>query len=164
MDAVEKALGHYEGPWFMQQYGLVDITFVPFLERIVASIPYYKVCSRSGVVGMTRPSSTHRSGSRVAVHSVPVRRLVVRHVVEVLWTISDTGSSPRSVPKCCVQGMRVRGGGRFPNLDRWFEALEQRPAYVGTRSDYFTHVHDLPPQIGGGRFQQRRCVADQMGH
>ena len=43
MDAVEKALGHYEGPWFMQEYGLVDITFVPFLERIVASIPYYKV-------------------------------------------------------------------------------------------------------------------------
>ena len=37
------ALGHFEGPWFMQDYGLVDITFVPFLERIVASIPYYKV-------------------------------------------------------------------------------------------------------------------------
>ena len=46
MDAVEKALGHYEGPWFMQEYGLVDITFVPFLERIVASIPYYKVRAR----------------------------------------------------------------------------------------------------------------------
>ena len=45
--------------------------------------------------------------------------------------------------------MKVRGGGRFPNLDRWFDALEQRPAYLGTRSDYFTHVHDLPPQIGG---------------
>ena len=52
---------------------------------------------------------------------------------------------------CSAQGMKVRGGGRFPNLDRWFNALEQRPAYLGTRSDYFTHVHDLPPQIGGGR-------------
>ncbi len=51
MDAVEKALGHFEGPWFMQDYGLVDITFVPFLERVVASIPYYKVpasCPCSG--------------------------------------------------------------------------------------------------------------------
>ena len=27
--------------------------------------------------------------------------------------------------------------------------MEQRPAYLGTRSDYFTHVHDLPPQLGG---------------
>ena len=54
MDAVEKALGRFEGPWFMQDYGLVDITFVPFLERIVASIPYYKVpacCPCSGCTG-----------------------------------------------------------------------------------------------------------------
>lgn len=27
--------------------------------------------------------------------------------------------------------------------------MEARPAYIGTRSDYFTHVHDLPPQLGG---------------
>lgn len=27
--------------------------------------------------------------------------------------------------------------------------MEKRPAYLGTRSDYFTHVHDLPPQLGG---------------
>ena len=48
-----------------------------------------------------------------------------------------------------MQGFVVRGSGRFPNIDRWFDALEQRPAYLGTRSDYFSHVHDLPPQIGG---------------
>ena len=28
--------------------------------------------------------------------------------------------------------------------------MEARPAYIGTRSDFFTHVHDLPPQLGGG--------------
>lgn len=39
--------------------------------------------------------------------------------------------------------------GRFPNLDRWFEAMESRPAYLGFKSDYYTHCHDLPPQLGG---------------
>ena len=53
MDAVEKALGHHEGPWFMQQYGLVDVTFVPFLERIVASIPYYKVLFSLHAMGIS---------------------------------------------------------------------------------------------------------------
>ncbi len=61
--------------------------------------------------------------------------------------------------------MKVRGGGRFPNLDRWFDALEQRPAYLGTRSDYFTHVHDLPPQIGGAicRHQWPSVLYDTSG-
>ncbi len=45
--------------------------------------------------------------------------------------------------------MYVRGEGRFPNLEAWFEAMEQRPAYLGSRSDFYTHCHDLPPQLGG---------------
>lgn len=28
--------------------------------------------------------------------------------------------------------------------------MEQKPSYLGTKSDFFTHVHDLPPQLGGG--------------
>lgn len=35
---------------------------------------------------------------------------------------------------------------------RWFEAMEQKPSYLGTKSDFFTHVHDLPPQLGGNCF------------
>lgn len=27
--------------------------------------------------------------------------------------------------------------------------MEQKPSYLGTRSDFYTHVHDLPPQLGG---------------
>jgi glutathione S-transferase len=27
--------------------------------------------------------------------------------------------------------------------------MELRPTYLGTKSDYFTHSHDLPPQLGG---------------
>ena len=45
--------------------------------------------------------------------------------------------------------MYVRGEGRFPNLEAWFEAMEKRPAYLGSRSDFYTHCHDLPPQLGG---------------
>ena len=38
---------------------------------------------------------------------------------------------------------------RHPAIDRWFNALEQRPTYLGTQSDFHTHAHDLPPQMGG---------------
>jgi len=38
---------------------------------------------------------------------------------------------------------------RWPPIDRWFQALEQRSTYCGTRSDHHTHSHDLPPQMGG---------------
>ena len=38
---------------------------------------------------------------------------------------------------------------RWPAIERWFEALEKRSSYLGTRSDHYTHVHDLPPQLGG---------------
>lgn len=49
------------------------------------------------------------------------------------------------------EGFVVRGEGRFPNLERWFDALETRPSYLGIKSDYYTHCHDLPPQLGGAR-------------
>lgn len=37
----------------------------------------------------------------------------------------------------------------YPNVNKWFDAMESRPAYQGTKSDYYTHAHDLPPQLGG---------------
>lgn len=88
MDEVERALGVEEGPYFLSSFSLVDIIFAPFLERIVASIPYYK-------------------------------------------------------------GVVVRGSGRWQNLERWFDAMETRPAYMAFKSDFYTHCHDLPPQLGG---------------
>ena len=95
MDQVEKALGVSEGPYFLSTFSLVDIIFAPFLERIVASIPYYK-------------------------------------------------------------GVVVRGQGRWPNLETWFTAMETRPAYMAFKSDFYTHCHDLPPQLGG-------CVSTNAG-
>jgi glutathione S-transferase len=36
-----------------------------------------------------------------------------------------------------------------PRLTAWFAAMESRDTYRGTQSDFHTHVHDLPPQMGG---------------
>ncbi|MFM7314655.1 MAG: glutathione S-transferase family protein, partial [Cyanobium sp.] len=38
---------------------------------------------------------------------------------------------------------------RHPAIHRWFCALEERATYLGTQSDFHTHAHDLPPQMGG---------------
>ena len=73
-----------DGPYFLKDFSLVDIRFVPFLERLVASLAYYK-------------------------------------------------------------GFHVRGSANYPAIERWFAALETRPTYLGTKSDFYTHCHDLPP-------------------
>eukprot|EP00039_Didymoeca_costata_P030176 m.28214 g.28214 ORF g.28214 m.28214 type:complete len:409 (-) comp7982_c0_seq3:1223-2449(-) len=36
-----------------------------------------------------------------------------------------------------------------PSIDRWLAALEDLETYRGTQSDFHTHAHDLPPQMGG---------------
>jgi len=48
------------------------------------------------------------------------------------------------------KGFRTRGTGDFPAVDRWLEAFEKRPTYMATKSDYYTHVMDIPPQYGPG--------------
>jgi len=48
------------------------------------------------------------------------------------------------------KGHAIRGIGTYPNLDRWFDAFDQRPAYVATKSDWYTHIKDIPPQYGEG--------------
>lgn len=49
-----------------------------------------------------------------------------------------------------------------PAVARWFAALEERETYRGTQSDMHTHVHDLPPQMGGmyenGSPAQQQCM------
>ena len=60
------------------------------------------------------------------------------------------------------KGFDVKDRSRRPNVARWFEALESRSTYLGTQSDYHTHCHDLPPQMGGcypsGSTAQRECA------
>eukprot|EP00903_Cladosiphon_okamuranus_P019526 g17957.t1 len=75
-------------------FSLVDLTYVPHLERMAASTAYWK-------------------------------------------------------------GLQLRGNPRWPAINRWFEALEVRPTYMATKSDFYTHVQDIPPQYGNGQGVQR---------
>ena len=45
------------------------------------------------------------------------------------------------------KGFSVRA--EHPGIDRWLTALEGLATYRGTQSDFHTHAHDLPPQMGG---------------
>lgn len=86
IEKVEYALASTPGPYFLDAFGTVDIIFTPYVERMNASLYYYK------------------------------------------------GYSMREAN---------------PRLAAWFEAMESRPTYRGTQSDFHTHAHDLPPQMGG---------------
>ncbi|MDV3000038.1 MAG: hypothetical protein N5P05_001644 [Chroococcopsis gigantea SAG 12.99] len=83
---VEKALASTSGAYFLDDFSVVDVIFTPYVERMNASLFYYK------------------------------------------------GYSLRE---------------KNPYLSAWFDSMESRMTYRGTQSDFHTHVHDLPPQMGG---------------
>jgi glutathione S-transferase len=83
---VEAALGRTPGAYFLAEFGTADVIFTPYVERMNASLYYYK------------------------------------------------GYSLRE---------------ENPHMSDWFDAMESRATYRGTQSDFHTHVHDLPPQMGG---------------
>ena len=83
---VEEALARTPSPYFLQDFSTADVIFTPYVERMNASLYYYK-------------------------------------------------------------GYSLRESN--PHLNRWFEGMESRSTYRGTQSDFPTHVHDLPPQMGG---------------
>ena len=83
---IEAALGNTPGPYFLAEFSTADVIFTPYVERMNASLYYYK------------------------------------------------GYSLRE---------------ENPGLSAWFDAMESRTTYRGTQSDFHTHVHDLPPQMGG---------------
>eukprot|EP00291_Cryptomonas_curvata_P028829 CAMPEP_0172209194 /NCGR_PEP_ID=MMETSP1050-20130122/34962_1 /TAXON_ID=233186 /ORGANISM="Cryptomonas curvata, Strain CCAP979/52" /LENGTH=443 /DNA_ID=CAMNT_0012889009 /DNA_START=58 /DNA_END=1385 /DNA_ORIENTATION=- len=58
----------------------------------------------------------------------------------------------RMVPSALYwKGLRIRCSGRWAGIDAWLAAFEARPTYLATKSDYFTHVMDIPPQYGPGQ-------------
>mmetsp|Transcript_32452 Transcript_32452/g.112264 ORF Transcript_32452/g.112264 Transcript_32452/m.112264 type:complete len:346 (-) Transcript_32452:321-1358(-) len=61
------------------------------------------------------------------------------------------------------KGYALRDSEKFPRFSAWFDALEKRETYRGTQSDFHTHCHDLPPQMGGcyenGAPEQQRIKA-----
>ena len=86
MTKVEEVLGSTPSPYFLAEFGTADVIFTPYVERMNASLYYYK------------------------------------------------GYSLRE---------------ENPHMSNWFDAMESRLTYRGTQSDFHTHVHDLPPQMGG---------------
>jgi len=44
------------------------------------------------------------------------------------------------------KGYSLRG--ENPRMSAWFDVMETRATYRGTQSDFHTHAHDLPPQMG----------------
>ena len=82
---VEDVLGRTPGPYFLDEFSTADVIFTPYVERMNASLYYYK------------------------------------------------GYSLRE---------------ENPRMNAWFAGMESRPTYCGTQSDFHTHVHDLPPQMG----------------
>ena len=86
MTKVEEVLGSTPSPYFLDEFGTADVIFTPYVERMNASLYYYK------------------------------------------------GYSLRE---------------ENPHMSKWFDAMESRPTYRGTQSDFHTHAHDLPPQMGG---------------
>jgi len=99
LNQVETALAK-SGPFFMgNDVTIVDFQYAPFLERMAASLLYYK-------------------GFQMRVAS------------------KETTD--------------------YPALNRWFDAMETLPSYQLTKSDYYTHCWDLPPQLGG-------CVMEAGG-
>jgi glutathione S-transferase len=83
---VEEALAATPGAYFLAEFSTADLIFTPYVERMNASLYYYK-------------------------------------------------------------GYDLRS--ENPGFGAWFDAMETRPIYRGTQSDFHTHVHDLPPQMGG---------------
>ena len=83
---VEDALAQTPSPYFLDKFSTADVVFTPYVERMNASLYYYK-------------------------------------------------------------GYSLREAN--PRMSDWFDAMESRSTYRGTQSDFHTHAHDLPPQMGG---------------
>merc|ERR1719491_159352 len=39
---------------------------------------------------------------------------------------------------------------KFPGINAWLDAFEKRECYLAFKSDYYTHIKDIPPQYGPG--------------
>lgn len=50
------------------------------------------------------------------------------------------------------RGLELRDTGHFPNLDRWWDAFDDRPSYAATKSDVYTLITAMPSQNGPGYF------------
>ena len=60
------------------------------------------------------------------------------------------------------KGLQMRGTKRWANIERWLLAFEARPTYQATKSDYYTHIMDIPPQYGPGYADKNAAVDEAV--
>uniref|UniRef100_A0A0G4IEQ4 GST N-terminal domain-containing protein n=1 Tax=Chromera velia CCMP2878 TaxID=1169474 RepID=A0A0G4IEQ4_9ALVE len=53
----------------------------------------------------------------------------------------------RIAASCAYFKGEIIRGGAWPSVDLWFDAMERRPTYKAIRSDFYTTVQALPPQL-----------------
>jgi glutathione S-transferase len=95
---VDDTLGETPGLYFLgKELSVVDLQFIPFVERQLASLAYFKGADY------------------------------------------------------------LRDATQYPNLVRWLEAMESRPSYQATKSDYYTHSRALPPQLAAECATEAGC-------
>jgi len=54
---------------------------------------------------------------------------------------------------------------KYPGLNAWLDAFEKKEYYLAFKSDYYTHIKDIPPQYGpsyDGGFEEQRKVYSKM--
>lgn len=47
-----------------------------------------------------------------------------------------------------ANGVDMRDGVRYPAIHAWFSAMETRESYQHSKTDYYTHAHNVPKSIG----------------
>lgn len=84
MDKIDEELGADGGPFFLgAQLSLIDCVFGPMLERIAASIPYYKGFIVRGQGCASKPSPVfalvlHTSSPAPSAHMIPAAQGIIR--------------------------------------------------------------------------------------
>lgn len=73
----------------------------------------------------------------------------------------------RMLASCAYwKGLDIRGmKEEYPGINAWFDAFEKRECYLAFKSDYYTHVMDIPPQYGpgyDGGFEEQREKFSKM--
>jgi len=48
-----------------------------------------------------------------------------------------------------AKGLDMRDGVSYPGIHAWFTAMESRPSYQSSKTDYYTHAHNVPESLGG---------------
>lgn len=61
------------------------------------------------------------------------------------------------------KGFNIRDCGRYPALDAWLDAFDQRESYLAFKSDFYTNVKDIPPQYGPPYHGDRDEVDQYIG-